>query len=306
MHNRRNSFLTNLLLVFLCVVLFLVLGGFLVGNHLDQARTSDQLKSLAEDQESESQESDKENTGDQSQENTEEAQEAAPQETAEETQEETPEVQEETPEETAVEGISCWGDEFYSGEEAAQYSYRSVLQRLLTDNGYNLTVADKTLVGASTLSMMKMAGVPQADLDAYIAAHQQAAAGGELPITETGIRDLTPEQTDRSDKDYIPVLFMGYYGGWNHDPQELIQQQQKVLDTFGANKDKFVIIGLVPLDGSVDLATYDGAMKDAWGEHYISSAEVTQHSQATYEGQEEIANALYQKLIDLNYISKTE
>lgn len=289
----------NLLLAVICVILFLVLGGFLVGNHLAQAKTADQLKSLQEEQKSE-----EENPQEESQQKTEEAQEETTQETTAE--EENPEVQEETSQETAVEGISCWGDEFYSGEEAEQHSYRSVLQRLLTDNGYTLTVADKTLVGASTLSMMKMAGVPQTDLDAYIAAHQQAAAGEELPITETGIRDLTPEQTDRSDKDYIPVLFMGYYGGWNHDPQELIQQQQKVLDTFGANKDKFVIIGLVPLDGSVDLATYDGAMKEAWGEHYISSAEVTQHSQATYEGQEEIATALYQKLIDLNYISKTQ
>lgn len=301
MHNRKNPFLLNLLLALVCVVLFLVLGGFLVGNHLAQAKTSDQLKTVNEDQKS-----DEENTGEESQETTEDAQEETSQETAAEAQTEALEGQEETPQETAAKGISCWGDEFYSGEEASQYSYRSVLQRLLTDNGYNYTVADKTLVGASTLSVMKMAGVPQADLDAYIAAHQQEAAGGELPVTETGIRDLTPEQTDRSDKDYIPVLFMGRYGGWNHDPQELIQQQQKVLDTFGANKDKFVIIGLVPEDGSVDLATYDGAMKDAWGDHYISSAEITQHSQLTHEGQEEIANALYQKLIDLNYISKAE
>lgn len=301
MHNRRNSFLTNILLAFLCVILFLVLGGFLVGNHLAQAKTSDQLKAVNEDQKS-----DEENTGEESQETTEDAQEETSQETAAEAQTEALEGQEETPQETAAKGISCWGDEFYTGEEASQYSYRSVLQRLLTDNGYDYTVADKTLVGASTLSVMKMAGVPQTDLDAYIAAHQQAAAGAQLPVTETGIRDLTPEQTDRSDKDYIPVLFMGHYGGWNHDPQELIQQQQKVLDTFGANKDKFVIIGLVPQDGSVDLATYDNAMWEAWGDHYISSAEITQHSQGTHEGQAEIANALYQKLIDLNYISKAE
>lgn len=301
MHNRKNPFLLNLLLLLVCVVLFLVLGGFLVGNHLAQAKTSDHLESVAEKQKA-----DEENTGEESQETTENAQEETSQETAAEAQTEALEGQEETPQETAAKGISCWGDEFYSGEEASQYSYRSVLQQLLTDNGYNYTVADKTLVGASTLSVMKMAGVPQADLDAYIAAHQQTAAGAQLPVTETGIRDLTPEQTDRSDKDYIPVLFMGRYGGWNHDPQELIQQQQKVLDTFGANKDKFVIIGLVPEDGSVDLATYDGAMKDAWGDHYISSAEITQHSQLTHEGQAEIANALYQKLIDLNYISKAE
>ena len=37
------------------------------------------------------------------------------------------------------------------------YSYMAVLQKLLTDNGYNLTVVNKTLQGGGTLSMMKMA-----------------------------------------------------------------------------------------------------------------------------------------------------
>ena len=39
---------------------------------------------------------------------------------------------------------------------------------------------------------------------------------------------------------------MGYYGGWNYDPEELAEQEQKILDTFGANKDNYVIVGLAP------------------------------------------------------------
>ena len=54
----------------------------------------------------------------------------------------------------------------------------------------------------------------------------------------------------------------------------------------------------------VDVTTYDSAMKEAWGEHYISTEEITTQPQASYEGQAEIANAVYQKLIELNYISK--
>ena len=179
-----------------------------------------------------------------------------------------------------------------------------VLQQLLTDNGYQLQVADKTLAGASTLSLMKMAGVSQADLDQYIAEHTEAAAGANIPITETGIRDLTAEQTDRSDADYIPVIFMGYYGGWNYDPNELAEQEQKILDTFGANKDNYVIVGLAPADGSVDQATYDTAMKEKWGEHYISAAEVTTVPVASQQGQSEIAQAVFQKLKELGYIKK--
>ena len=197
-------------------------------------------------------------------------------------------------------GISCWGDEFYEPEAAEQYSYRAVLQRILDENGYDLTVANKTLEGAGTLSMMKMAGVPQEDLDAYIAQHQ--ASGGNLAVTETGIRDLTEEETDRWERDYIPVLMMGYYGGWNNDIQELIEQQQKILDTFGVNKENFIIAGIPPLDKTVGTSEYDAAMEDAWGEHYVSTAQTSRYALSSKEGQEEIAQAIYEKLLELNYI----
>lgn len=206
--------------------------------------------------------------------------------------------------EIPVEGIACWGDELLSTEEAAIYSYKVILQNLLTENGYDLSVADKTLNGASTLSIMKMAGVPQIELEAYVDKHQQAADGTELPIEETNMRDLTEEQMARPDLDYIPVIFMGYYGGWNHNISELIEQEQKVLDTFGANKNRFIIAGIIPADGSIDVDTYDRAMEEAWGEHYISTEEVTTQPQASYDGQAEIANAIYQKLIELSYITK--
>ena len=83
-------------------------------------------------------------------------------------------------------GISCWGDEFYEPEAAEQYSYRAVLQRILDENGYDLTVANKTLEGAGTLSMMKMAGVPQEDLDAYIAQRSvSSSVRSRMPVSVT-------------------------------------------------------------------------------------------------------------------------
>lgn len=96
---------------------------------------------------------------------------------------------------------------------------------------------------------------------------------------------------------------MGYYGGWNHDPQELIEQEQKILDTLGANSQNYIIIGLRPMDGSVDRVTYDEAMSEAWGEHYISAAEVTTQNATTRTGQEEIGQAIYDKLTELEYIT---
>lgn len=114
---------------------------------------------------------------------------------------------------------------------------------------------------------------------------------------------MTPEQLDRSDADCIPVIFMGYYGGWNHDPAELVQQQEKILNTF-QNKEKFIVVGANPMDESVDFAALDSVMNEKWGEHYISAEAVTTSPAASYEGQAQIAKAVFQKLEELAYIAK--
>ena len=299
----RHPRIMNFLLAVICIGLFLLLGFFLVLNHRNQASETDRLKALAasatQEEQTDAGQSPAETSQDQEETENTEAEQKAGEGTGVKENSEDPAAKVQT----EAAGISCWGDEFFSQEDA-QYSYKNVLQQLLTDNGYQLQVADKTLAGASTLSLMKMAGVSQTDLDQYIAEHTEAAAGAEIPITETGIRDLTAEQTDRSDADYIPVIFMGYYGGWNYDPNELAEQEQKILDTFGANKNNYVIVGLAPADGSVDQATYDSTMKEKWGEHYISAAEVTTVPVASQQGQSEIAQAVFQKLEELGYIKK--
>lgn len=289
----KGSIILKIFLVLLCGALLVSLAGLMLWDRQQQQEDNARLRQLIEaDQAETDQTSEK---VEDSQEPSEEAEEGISEETAPEAaaQQAEPEV--------PVQGIACWGDELLSADEAATYSYKVILQNLLNENGYSLTVADKTLNGASTLSIMKMAGVPQTDLDAYVAKHQEAAGGGELPVEETTMRDLTAEQMQRTEADYIPVIFMGYYGGWNHDPNELIEQQQKILDTFGSNKEKYIIVGSTPQDGSVDGTAYDAAMTEAWGEHYISTVALT-NPRASYDGQAEIANGVYQKLLDLNYI----
>ena len=201
-------------------------------------------------------------------------------------------------------GISFWGDEFFTAENELQYSSRVKLEEKLKAEGYTLEYANKTLAGAGTLSVMKMAGVPQTDLDKYIEKHKASAGNATPSVTETGIRDLTAEEMDRFDKDYIPIITMGYYGGWNKDPKELAEQQQKVLDTFGGNKDKFIIVGVRPMDGSVNIPEYEKVMKETWGEHYISTIDICTVTTTTADGQAQVADALYNKLLELGYIVK--
>ncbi len=217
----------------------------------------------------------------------------------------------ETAEETAANetekkepaGIVCWGDDLINGEASSTSSYMAVLTSLLTENGYNLPVINKTLQGGGTLSMMKMAGVSDEVLQGYITEHKQAAGNGEPYVTETGIRDLTAEQTERNDLECIPVIFMGYYGGWNHDPAELAEQQELILNTF-PDKERFLVVGTRPVDGSVTAEELDQVMSQKWGNHYISFASVTSEAAASDSGQKALAQAIFQKLEELGYISK--
>ena len=264
----------NIVLILLCIVFCIALAGLFVWNKKSEAKESKRLEEVAAEKSVSRNEK-------------------APQK----------EEEQEIPEKKEIEGIVCWGDDMINGEESATYSYKVVLQKLLQENGYHLTVQDKTLQGAGTMSMLTMAGVSKEKVDGFITRHVEAAQGGELPITETGIRDLTPEQLARTDLNCVPVISMGYYGGWSHDPAELVEQQQAILDTFPSKK-QFLIVGAIPIDGSVDAVTLDRVMKETWGEHYISAAEISSHPAATYEGQEAIANAVFRKLEELKYIHK--
>lgn len=295
--NNKNSKISNVLFAILCILLVFLLGGLLKWTSREDAREAKELQQLIETQDSSSKKAETK----QEEAVSKEKEEKKPEEKQEE---KLPEVKpEEAAEEESAKGIACWGDDLMNAEESATYSYRAVLQKLLAENGYDLAVADKTLQGAGTLSMMTMAGVPSEEVQGFIESHKAAANGGELYITETGIRDLTPEQLDRSDAAYIPVISMGYYGGWSHDPKELAQQQEKILNTF-ENKEKYIIVGVAPIDGSVSAETLDGAMKEVWGEHYISAQEAAGSLAASYEGQQKIAEAVLQKMEELTYIAK--
>lgn len=288
---KRTSWAWNFLLLILCAALTVALVGFIALDSKAEAAKSAKLVQEAK-KGSEKETKDIKN-------------EKEPEKSEGKKEEDQKKEEPKDPEKPQMPaGISFWGDEFFTAENEMQYSSRVKLEEKLKAEGYTLEYANKTLAGAGTLSVMKMAGVSQTDLDKYIEQHKASAGGGTPPVTETGIRDLTAEEMERSDKDYIPVLTMGYYGGWNKDPKELAEQQQKVLDTFGANKDKFIIVGVRPMDGSVNIPEYEKVMKETWGEHYISTIDICTVTTTTADGQTQVADAVYDKLLEMGYIGK--
>ena len=333
--NRGSGKKTNILLVIICILLVGALGAILVMNQKAEKEESQRLEEIAGDQQRgiENYEAVKEHAAeleaadaalDESSDNNADAKSDKENNTESNTDTESKDADSDTgkdvdntdgnaedadTEDTAqkseeISGIVCWGDDLINGTESDTYSYMAVLQKLLTEKGYtDLTVINKTLQGGGTLSMMKMAGVGDGILQGYITKHQQAANGGQLNVTETGIRDLTEEELTRNDLDCIPIIFMGYYGGWNHDPAELAEQQENILNTF-PNKDKFIVVGTRPLDGTVTSDALDQVLSQKWGEHYISLASVTPQPSATYEAQQAMAEAILEKMEELGYLSQ--
>lgn len=225
--------------------------------------------------------------------------EAAPEQPAADTSADQPSP---TPDTAAVpaSGISCRGDDFMDANDSPTYAYPVILQQLLAQNGKNIPVENKGLYGAGTLSHLRYAGVSEEEIQEYIAAH--TASGGELAVTETTARDFAPEELARTDQGYVPVLFMGFYGGWHNDLQELIAQQEKILATYSGNPEQYLILGY-PNTGSTDGDNvFDDTMTQRWGEHYVSLRQVMQGSVYTYAGQQEMAGIVYQKLSELGYL----
>ena len=206
-------------------------------------------------------------------------------------------------------GISVRGDCFDVDGADKTIGYPSKLQQILEQNGYQMTVQDNTWDMAGSLSQMALAGVPQDAIDAYIAANPDKIAnlGLELSATETVVRDDLAEyfNENRDDLDYIPVISIGYFGGWGYDPYELAEQQQKILQTY-SQQDKFVILGVYPnineITDTFDTAYYDQVMTETWGDHYLQLSWMIDTPLYSEEGHQQIAQALYDKLSELGYL----
>nr|WP_027870536.1 hypothetical protein [[Eubacterium] cellulosolvens] len=190
------------------------------------------------------------------------------------------------------------------GSDPAQ-GYPALFQKLVQDSGKtDVKVEDYTWENSGSLSQMMLAGVDPNVVGEYITNHQNiaASAGVEAEAVETVTRDdLADVMKDRTDKDSIPVLCMGFYGGWNNSPAELAEQYQQILNTYN-RQDRYIILGVYPFNEDVDRAAYDEAMSSRFGEHYLSMASAGMDQPAFDDaGHQQIAQALFNKCNELGY-----
>ena len=285
----------------LVVILALVLVGLFYIETMRQRTITKQLKKEAELTQT--------NNSSVKEDNGEDAEEAKAKTEAEKAQAEKEKAEKEAAEKKKAEAekktiaLSFRGDSFNADGADKGGGYPARLNGLLAADNIEGAIQDQTWDMAGTLSQMRLAGVSEETVNAYIAAHQAAAAqaGVQPALTEIQVRaDLGDFYVDRTDKDMIPVICMGYNGGYGGDVNQLIEQQQHILNTYN-KKDQYLILGCYP-NGWTDGAAYDQAMTDHWGEHYLSLNSSMGAVDLSDTQRQQIAEALYKKLQELKYI----
>ena len=203
-------------------------------------------------------------------------------------------------EKTSYNAISIRGDSYMEDDADKANGYPAKLQALLQAAGSDMTVEDDTWDMAGTLSQMSLAGIDQQTVQNYINNHTQ---NGLTDSYDTIVRaDLSEYLKDRDDKSYLPVLTMGYHGGWGNDLNELIEQEKAVLATYENGTRDYLVLGSYP-SGWTDHNAYDTAMTQAFGNHYISLNSTVTASMMTNDGRQQIAQTIFNKLKELGYIS---
>lgn len=201
----------------------------------------------------------------------------------------------------SIQGISFRGDSFCDQEQIAKSGFGAYMTKLLQDKNQNIPVKDYSMHESGSMSHMKLAGVSQDKLDTYLGEHQKLAEEQTLRITEIKIREMTDEEMLRDDQAYIPVICVGYYGGWVSNPEELCDQIQLILDTY-QQKEKYLIVGVYPTVYK-NKENYRNVMTERWGEHFLLVEDQIIHSVSSKEGKQEAVQLIYDKFAELGYIN---
>ena len=198
--------------------------------------------------------------------------------------------------------FSYRGDSFIVEQQPADSGIPEQLGKIIADNGGKQKVDDYSWDTSGTLSHLWYAGISDADIQPYIDKHN-ADTQLEKKLTELQLRtDRNTADRTRTDQEDIPIINIGYPGGWGHDLNELVDQENKILSTY-KNQDKYLIVNLYP---SVwyDIKTYNAKMTEVWGDKYLYLDTVSSDQAKTPEGRTQIAKQIYDKLKSIGYIKE--
>lgn len=199
--------------------------------------------------------------------------------------------------------LSIRGDSFSVPGGDPQAAYPAILEQILADSGISMRVLDYTLDEKSVLTHLYYAGISPSEIQEYINRNVESDTVQKSSSYESEVGDVSGLNLKRSDYDAIPVIFIGYYGGWGGNVFELIEMQKRILATYN-QQDFFVIVGNHPLNVT-DVEKFDSIMLEYWGkEHYLNVAGVNGNALNTQRGHVNLAKRIFAKLKNQGYLPK--
>lgn len=207
-------------------------------------------------------------------------------------------------EENQVPLISLRGDAFVKEENIEESGVGACLKKLLEEKHITAQVNEYVMYKSGSMSHLRLAGVAEDKIETYRKRHEENEDNIELTIYERKVRDAADMDLIRDDQDGIPVICMGYNGGWYNDLDELTAQIQDVLDTY-TQKEAYLIIGVYP-NVNVTKAEYDQKMTETFGNHYLQVEDKVTHSLSEPKGSQDMAEAILEKLQEMGYLKVEE
>ena len=215
--------------------------------------------------------------------------------------------------------ISCRGDAWQQGEDSDRtIGWPAKLQTILDGQHAGITVFDGTWDMSGSLSQLSYAGVPLSEVSGFIRGHQEAGLS-EVRTEMRVRRDLQRKIVKRTDYDAVPVITIGYNGGFGRNLEELVEQQKLILETYHIPQlpeadaqpaddgeqgiaGCYLILGRYP-EGWADPAAYDDAMTKAWGNHYVS-LNTLGGDVFSDEFRQGVATVVYEQLKERGYLPR--
>lgn len=299
---RRAGFLTNAIMSILIIVLSCTLLYTMFSFRADQRKRTEELREEAERVRQEK--------------------ETAMEKAMKEAQEEEQRAEEEAAAQLPIE-ISCRGESWAKDGNDRDDGWPAMLNGLFEENEDNAVASDYTWDMSGSLSQMRFADVPEATVNDYIKKHNDKGLQG-IRVETTVRDDLDDDYIEREDLESIPVICIGYNGGYGRSTDELIEQQEVILKTYvltdGSDDSdvdknnreyddgevgisgKYLIVGHLPA-GWRDLDDFEGNMKNAWGDHFVSLNDI-KGDVLSSDFRENVAQLVYDKLEEMQYLEK--
>lgn len=175
--------------------------------------------------------------------------------------------------------------------------------KILSENGQSVAPLTQGDGGVNKVTIAGIEGTLSLVEGSYSSGYNNYTFTRSQPGDEIVVASGTEIDTAASSMytDYIPVVFIGAYGGY-YDADTLIEQQKAIIEHQAGQNNRYIVLGIYGFKDGYNnyeyvFSQYETAMQKAFGEHFInlrkyliSDAATDLEITLTKEDQQQIVN----------------